>query len=193
MPLYIDDRPEQLDLDTALAAVNAQRRAHALSYRQDHDRQLSLSAWLLLQRALREDYGISEPPLFDFGDHGKPFLAGRPDIHFNLSHCREAAVCVVDTVPVGIDVESLDSYDPELLSCTMNDDEQRLIATDADPRLAFIRLWTMKESLLKMTGEGMTDDVSNVLTDSRLKTARFHTTVYPRFVCTICQQIPLGL
>lgn len=146
-----------------------------------------------MQRALREDYGISEPPLFDFGDHGKPLLAGRPDIHFSLSHCREAAACVVDTVPVGIDVESLDSYDPDLLPQTMSDDEQRLIAADADPRLAFIRFWTMKESLLKMTGEGMTDDIRNVLTGSRLKTARFQTTVYPQFVCTICQQIPLGL
>lgn len=147
----------------------------------------------MLQRALREDYGISEPPLFDFGDHGKPLLAGRPDIHFSLSHCREAAACVVDTVPVGIDVESLDSYDPDLLLQTMSDDEQRLITTAPDPRLAFIRLWTMKESLLKMTGEGMTDDIRNVMTDSRLINARFHTTVYPRFVCTICQQIPLGL
>lgn len=187
MPLYIDDRPELLDLDTALASVSPQRRDHALRYRQEHDQRLSLSAYQLLQRALRVDYGITEPPRFEYSDKGKPLIAGHPDIHFSLSHCREAAACIVDTSPVGIDIESLDSYDPELVPRTMNDDEHRLICSSPDPRLTFIRLWTMKESLLKMTGEGMTDDVRNVLTGNRLVTARFQTTVYPQFVCTVCR------
>lgn len=193
MFLYIDDRPEQLDLDAALATVSPQRRAHALRYRQEHDQRLSLSAYQLLQRALRVDYGITEPPHFEYSDKGKPLIAGHPDIHFSLSHCREAAACVVDTSPVGIDIESLDSYDPELVPRTMNDDEHHLICSSPDPRLTFIRLWTMKESLLKMTVHGMTDDIRDILKNSHIKPTSFHTTVFPQFVLTVCQQVPTDL
>lgn len=187
MTFFIDDRPDLLDLDAALSAVSPQRRAHALRYRQEGDRRLSFSAYLLLQRVLRQDYAIVNPPLFVFTDHGKPLLDGHPDIHFSLSHCREAAACVVDRVPVGVDVESLDSYSPALVAHTMNDDEQRLIHSAPDPRLAFMRLWTMKESLLKMTGEGIRNDMRNVLEGSSLEGVSFHTVVFPRYVCTVCQ------
>ena len=102
--VYIDNHPQQLDLAEALAAVSPERRAYALRYRREEDQRLCLSAYLLLQRALREEYGLSEVPPFCYGQHGKPALQGYPDIHFNLSHCREAAACVVSTHPVGIDI-----------------------------------------------------------------------------------------
>ena len=187
--IYIDHQIEQLDIQTALAAVSAQRRAHAQRYRKEHDQRLSLAAYRLLQRALSLEYHIQEPPLFDYGAHGKPTLVGHPDIYFNLSHCHEAVACVVDTVPVGIDVESLSNYDTEIVKEVMNDEEQRQIVCSPTPRLTFLRLWTMKESLLKMSGEGIVDDMRQVLSNSsavRDRTFRFTTTVYPQFVCSVC-------
>ena len=190
--IYIDDKIDQLDIDAAFASVSEQRRNHALSYRQEHDRRLSLAAYRLLQRALNVDYGISDPPLFSFGEHGKPMLVGHPDIHFSLSHCREAAACVVAPVPVGIDVESLISYDAELVEKVMNVEEQQQIARSSDPALDFIRLWTMKESLLKMTGEGISTDLRSVLDGFYEKNGafcRFFTTIYPKFVCSTCYKL----
>ena len=187
--IYIDDHPEQLDIDQALASVSEQRRKHALSYRQEHDQQLSLAVYQLLQRALSQEYGIDEKPSFTFNEHGKPLLEQHPEIFFNMSHCREAAACVVHSVPVGIDVESLTSYDAALIDQVMNDDEQQLIAHSTHPQLAFIRLWTMKESLLKMLGKGLSTNLRNVLIDHHdqlLQHCHFHTTVYPHFVCTTC-------
>jgi 4'-phosphopantetheinyl transferase len=165
------------------------RRDHALRFRQEHDRRLSLAAYRLLQRALRVEYGIIEPPVFTYDAHGKPSLAEHPHIFFNMSHCHEAAACVVGSAPVGIDVESLDHYDEELMKMVMNAEEQQQISASPDPRIAFIRLWTMKESLLKMTGEGLSSDLRNVLKNSpdiKNDACYFHTTVYPQFVCTVC-------
>ena len=179
-----------IDLTEALATVGPQRRKHALRYRREHDQRLSVAAFQLLQRLLTRHYGISETPVLAFEANGKPFLADHPDIFFNLSHCQEAVACVVGDVRVGIDVESLSSYDVSLLPSTMNDDEQQLILRSPDPRTSFVRLWTMKESLLKMTGAGISSDMRNILNgyDASSEAFRFHTTVYPQFVCTVCQE-----
>lgn len=151
--VYIDDKPQEIDVVEVLSVVSQQRRDHSLRYRREHDRRLSLSAYLLLQKALRQEYGIFEPPLFSFTPQGKPLLRDHPDIHFSLSHCRQAAVCAVDSRPVGIDIESVDAYDPALVAVTMSGKEQEAIAQAPSPAVAFIRFWTMKESLLKFLGE----------------------------------------
>lgn len=187
--VYIDCEIDRMDLSAAMASVSPQRRSHALRYRQEHDQRLSLAAYRLLQHALNEEYGITEPPLFDFGANGKPFIVGHPEIHFNLSHCNEAAACVVSHVPVGIDVESLNHYDEEIAEKVMNSDEQRQIASSSAPSLAFIRLWTMKESLLKMVGDGLVEDLRGVLNEYHglhKGDYTFQTTIYNGFVCTVC-------
>ena len=91
---------------------------------------------------------------------------GHPDIHFNLSHCREAVACVVSRWPVGIDVESVSRYKEALVNYTMNDYEQAQIAAAERPDAAFTRLWTMKEARMKLTGEGITNNLKTVLDDS---------------------------
>lgn len=189
--VYIDSHPQQLNLTEALAAVSTERRTYALRFQRIEDQRLCLSAYLLLQRALREEYGLSEVPPFCYGEHGKPALQGRSDIHFNLSHCREAVACVVDTQPVGIDIETIDCYDEALLPVTMNAQEQQMILESPHPANAFTRLWTMKESLLKLTGEGITDNLPAVLTTLELsgkgQNISFQTTCHNRYIYTICQ------
>ncbi|MBR1803279.1 MAG: 4'-phosphopantetheinyl transferase superfamily protein [Muribaculaceae bacterium] len=182
--IYIDDNVQNLDLTAALAAVSDERRQVALRYRQERDQRLCLAAYLLLQRAVCEQYGIRRLPPFIFGPHGKPSLAGMPHIHFNMSHSRGMAVCAVSDRPVGIDVERIDHYDAALIARTMNEQEQRAIEQSADRNTAFIRLWTMKESLLKLTGEGISRDLHTVL-DHR-ECYRFCTTTLPDHIITVC-------
>lgn len=190
--VYIDSHPQLLDLTEALAAVSAERRTYALRYRREEDQRLCLSAYLLLQRALREEYGLSEVPPFCIGEHGKPALEGYPDIHFNLSHCREAVVCVVSIHPVGIDIEMVDSYDEALLPTTMNEKEQQMILESPHPESTFIRFWTMKESLLKLTGEGITDNLPSVLSKleatGESQNISFQTTFHNRYIYTVASK-----
>jgi 4'-phosphopantetheinyl transferase len=185
--IYLNDHIEDLNLEQALNAVSSQRREQALRFRQERDRKLSVAAYLLLCEALREEFGISELPQLNYGPNGKPFISDHPTIHFNLSHCDEAAVCVVSNQPVGVDVESIRRYDPALCSATMNSEEQHFIAQAPEPAVAFIRLWTMKESLLKLTGKGLKDDISNILeqTDSIRFTTQINAT--RGYIYTVCQ------
>ncbi len=181
MWLYVDDKLDELDIETALRAVSPQRREHAMRYRRETDRRQSLAVYLLLCRALNERFGITEPPLLCYDDRGKPAIAGRPDVHISLCHCEAAVAVAVGLQPVGVDIESLITPDVDLLRHTMSEAECSTILKDATQ---FTRLWTMKESFLKLTGEGLTDDLPDVLT--RATDVRFQTTVTPHYVVTLC-------
>ena len=121
-------------------------------------------AYLLLCEGLRQEYGITERPVFDYGEHGKPIIVGHPDIHFNVSHCREGVICVVSDRPVGVDIESIREYKESLVRYTMNDCEVQQIEQAEHPEVEFIRLWTMKEAVLKLSGKGIVDNMKGVLT-----------------------------
>lgn len=161
--VYIDDHIWDFDLDAALRDISEQRREQALRFRHELGQRQSVLAYLLLKKALLREFGISENPLFVYGEHGKPSIVGHPDIHFNLSHCREAVACAVDKVPVGIDVESVRPLKESLARYTMSESELQLIHSADNPALAFTRFWTMKEACLKLTGEGLRDRMATVL------------------------------
>ena len=172
--VYIEDHINDFDLDAALLEISEERREQALRFKHELGRRQCVLAYLLLKRALSEEYGITENPVFVYGEHGKPLLADYPDIHFNLSHCHEAVVCAVSDRPVGIDVESIRRYRESLVRFTMSEEEQQAIFEADDPALMFTRLWTMKEARLKLSGEGIGHNMATVLNDA---TVGFETVV----------------
>jgi 4'-phosphopantetheinyl transferase len=182
--IYIDDHIEEFDLREALAAVSPQRRDYALRYRQERDQRLCLAAYRLLQRALMLEYGIDGMPVFTYDSKGKPLVQGHPDIHFSLSHCHEAVAVALSDHPVGIDIETTGHYSAEVARRVMNDDEMREIEASTQPEVAFTRLWTMKESLYKLTGDDNGGDTAHLLGNA--SRYRFATTVHPRYLCTVC-------
>lgn len=163
MAIYINDHIYDFDLETALNELSAQRREQALKFKYELGRRTCVAAYLLLCEGLRQEYGITEKPVFEYGKHGKPFMVEHPEIHFNLSHCREAAICMISDKPVGIDVESIREFKQTLVDYTMNEEEVRQIQSAERPDMEFIKLWTQKEAVLKLTGEGISRDMKSVL------------------------------
>ena len=174
----------EFDLETALKEISEQRREQALKFKHEQGQRLCVLAYLLLKQALREGYGITENPVFEYNEHGKPSIVGHPEIFFNLSHCKEAAICVVSDQPVGVDVEGIREYKESLVNYTMNDEEIAQIKTAENPAAAFIRLWTMKEATTKLIGTGISNDMKTVLDPTKYK----YTTVdRQRYIYTICE------
>ena len=164
--VYLNDDIEHFDLQTALPLLSEQRREQCLRFKFDLGRKQCAAAYLLLCEGLRQEYGVTVPPVFEYGEHGKPAIVGHADIYFNLSHCREAVLCVLSDHPVGCDVESISRYKESLARYTMNDEEMAQILSSENPDVAFTRLWTMKEAVLKRSGTGIINDMKTVLSAS---------------------------
>lgn len=116
----------------------------------------------LLAHALRERWGVSVSPeelegLLERGARGKPFLPALPRAFFSISHCKGLAVCAAGEVPMGADAEVPRKAEEALLEKILSPAERALFSQAAagEKDLLFCRLWTLKESLLKCTGEGL--------------------------------------
>ncbi len=163
MKLYINKNIDAILLDEAMPLLSPQRREKVSEIRHEGVRRQSIAAYLLLCRALREEYGITSPPTFDYEEGGKPFLTDRPDIHFNFSHCKGAVACAVSDTPVGVDIETIHKYNEALCRKVLSEEEHALVLSSDRPDLEFTKLWTRKEALLKLTGEGIRDDLKDIL------------------------------
>ena len=113
----------------------------------------------LLSRALKElgiDYVPNVTPIV-FGAHGKPSLAERPDVHYNIAHADGIAAVAVSEFECGIDCERVREYDPRVMKRVCAQAEQALInaAPEAERGMLFFRLWTLKEAYVKALGRGL--------------------------------------
>ncbi len=131
------------DLERDLQLLPQWRREQAMRYAHLEGRRNCTLAYLLLCRALEEEYGITTQPTFIIGEHGKPSLLEYPHIHFNLSHCSTAVACAVSSRPIGIDIESTNRKVSErLVRYAMNEEERRMIMDNGE--------WTMDNGEWRM-------------------------------------------
>lgn len=165
MPFYFD-KPE-LSLFDARAledgslyaklydAVSTQRRQKIDTLRFQKDRRLSLAAGYLLEQGLQE-LGVEEYEI-QYGEYGKPYLKNIPDLHFSLSHSGHFAVCVFYHQPVGVDIQQICPVSATLLQKVCTEGERRFLEAQDPEKVpeAFCRLWTAKESFMKLEGKGL--------------------------------------
>lgn len=185
MKIYIDENIDDFDLDEAMTLLSEQRREQVARYKLEGPRRQAVAAYLLLRKALREMYGIHDAPVFEYDANGKPSILGHPEIFFNLSHCRKAVACVVADSPVGIDVEETCRFSDSIARYTLDDEEYESVVKADNPSQAFIRLWTMKEALLKYTGEGLRRDIKTVLRLSPANKVEFLTELHDGYVVSV--------
>lgn len=131
-----------------------ERRVQVMRFRFDKDRRLCLGAGLLLAHALHQASAMDVS--IRHLCNGKPVLANDPNIHFNLAHSGFLAVCAVANQPVGVDVEVLQNEDPEVMAMCFQPIEKKWVNQAEEQHCEFTRLWTRKESYLKLRGTGLT-------------------------------------
>ena len=118
----------------------------------------------LLHHALIHIAGIPQTDLchiieFQYGDHGRPFLAPPyQNIYFNLSHTDRSVALVIGQSPkIGVDIEQIKPrrFFDRLLTRTFTEKEQRWIQNAPNFKAAFFMLWSGKEAYLKADGSGL--------------------------------------
>ncbi len=126
--------------------------------RNDRDRNRSLGAGLLLDHGLAV-YGLQERSVeYDIGQWGKPALKYHPEICFSLSHSGDYAICTIGDRPVGNDIEHVREGRLKVANRFFAEEELAWLyeaETEEERTGRMFRLWTMKESFLKVIGRGM--------------------------------------
>jgi hypothetical protein len=114
-----------------------------LSYKFPDDRKRSLAAWLLLESVLGRETAFCIRRY----DKGKPYIDGGP--HFSVSHSGDWAVLAVCEKNIGFDIERINAACNTGLvaSRAFWPEEVKTVGRDVN---MFYRIWTAKESYLKM-------------------------------------------
>ena len=140
--------PDPLGTSQVMEGLSEERRQKIVRYKQSEGRRQSLGAGLLLRQALAR-HGTQETGVY-IGENGKPEVKG---ICFNLSHSHNMVVCAISKKTVGCDLEKEESSEKEKIAERFfHGTETAYLKNRKDE---FFRLWTMKESYVKMTGEGL--------------------------------------
>ena len=158
--LYAADTTPLCDAALFRAAyerVPEERRRLIDRLRLDDDKRRSLGAGLLLGRALA-DAGLDPAMTVARTEAGKPYFPGCPGVQFSLSHAGDVVLCALSDRAVGCDAEVIDPRRVRVAAHFFAPEENALIdaaVTPHDKAVLFTRLWTLKESFLKVTGRGL--------------------------------------
>ncbi len=138
-----------------LPAVSEERRARVERVRNNLSKAELLAAELIRDYALRTVFGIEKAEI-ELGEFGKPCLKGEENKFFNVSHSEGTVACTVSDVECGLDIECFDKpHDMmNVASRFFSTMEQSAIMMSPNPVEAFCRLWTIRESYVKMRGTG---------------------------------------
>ena len=109
-----------------------------------------------LLRTLWKENMVGPMPEIAIADRGKPYFVDSP-WHFSISHTKRRVFCVLHQSPVGIDAEEMDrDVNLQLAGKILSPGEKDQFDRAADPRMALLKFWVLKEAAAKLSGLGLT-------------------------------------
>ena len=128
---------------------------------------LSLGAGILLTRGF-EEFDL-EGAEIGLSKNKKPYIIGADSLYFNLSHSGSMAVCAFSDSEIGIDIEKNKEFKDTLVDYVFDDREKEYVygisGDDNERNALFTSLWTMKESIMKYTGKGISMVPKSIFVD----------------------------
>ncbi|MBO7252222.1 MAG: 4'-phosphopantetheinyl transferase superfamily protein [Oscillospiraceae bacterium] len=148
----LEKLPDPARQPELLQLLSQDRIQRIVSCKIERNRKQLAGAGLLLEHALQQQ-GIRSRNL-TYGSNGKPELEG---ICFNLSHSQSVAICAVSSNAVGCDIEFLRPMRSDIARRFFTGEECAYLNSfqGANREAEIFRMWTLKESYLKFTGEGL--------------------------------------
>lgn len=135
------------------------------SYNDTQERKLKINVYYNILRILKEE---KINPIFKCNEFGKIYLNDN-ELFFNTSHSNEYFAIAISSEEIGVDIEKIRCYDEKkLLSLRekcLTEKEKKLFPVTKE---AFIKLWTIKESFLKLLGTGINLPLKEVEVDNKV-------------------------
>ena len=139
-------------------------------YRKWQDRQSVLFGRILLRNCLTEyGYPLEYLEMVRTDGWGRLYLDGRVD--FNISHSGGCVVCAASrNAKVGIDIEEIREIELDDFMENFSSEEWRFIVESEESTRNFFDFWTIKESVLKADGRGVSRSMRGVEIDGNKAT-----------------------
>lgn len=162
------------DFDAAYFLMDEKRKEKCSGYKNDSDKKLCIAADMLLRKALSEIFSVNEKDfVFDVDERGKPYLVNYY-CNFNISHSGDyIAICINKNKRVGIDIEKIRPVKRTLIERVCAEEEKQYIFSGFEIKGSsfdekelcerFFRVWTYKEAILKLTGEGIRGNLKEIV------------------------------
>jgi 4'-phosphopantetheinyl transferase len=150
--------------------ISYDERARAARFRFDLHRKQFIAARGFL-RIILGKYLRTNPQhiRFEYGEFGKPSIAGESAIKFNVSHSGSLAFyAVTRSREIGVDIEQIKpsfADDGMVSFCLTAQEKAHLQTLPKNKReLFFFECWTRKEAFLKACGNGLSTPVNQIET-----------------------------
>ncbi len=139
---------------------------------------------LILAHALK-DYANIDQYDIEYNEYGKPYLKNINNVYFNISNTSNINVCVVSDKEIGVDIES-PKYVSGIFNMVFTKKEQEIVRMSDNKELDFIKIWTVKESYVKLLGVGISFGLKSV--DTTKLTNKIDFEFYKNYVIAIAKE-----
>jgi len=147
------------------------------NFKRDRTGNFKNSLWVVYY-ILVTHYSFTDPFHVKLNKYGKPFLIYNKAYKFNISHSDNLLAIAISLVPIGIDVEQINSFElyDELYDFCLHKDEIKFVKySNINTLINFYKIWTAKEAVLKFLGLGLSAPLSNLKVNLEYKFTIFKT------------------
>lgn len=154
----IREQPTPISLKEIPENILAKRK----KYIKWQDRELNIIGKLLLIEGLKlYKFDVESLEKLKYTTYGKPYLD--LDLDFNISHSGEYVICALTKgMQLGVDIEQIKTIDFNSFSEIFNENEFIDITTSKEAEKTFYKYWTLKESVVKAIGKGLSIPLKDV-------------------------------
>ncbi len=181
--LMLENTSEIQKYDQLFCYISQEQCEKISKMKNDGDKKRSLFAHLLIKKAASEQLLSPFSEIIVKKDaHGKPYICGKENYFFSVSHSCGAVLFSGDFEKVGVDIELLRKRKVIPTKRFFTENELSRINSDED----FFKVWTRKEAYSKLIGKGLAANFSSfdVIDDST--GCGYYSQKYKEYIFSIC-------
>ena len=158
-------RSVEFDIIEKKEYVDEKRWENIQRMKSDADKKRSMASAFLL-KAMCDRLQI-ENPVYTYTENGKPYLVNNKNIAFNISHSGDYSMLAYleSSDSVGADIQQIRFMKDGMERRLLHEKEIMESQLLQEKKEYLNRIWVIKESYVKMTGEGLSHDFRDLYVD----------------------------
>lgn len=157
MELFVQSIYECKNIENIVKNLPKDRYEKYLAFKKEEDKRACVVSYQLIREYISSDEILKN-------EFGKPYIKNAQ--YFNISHSGEYVILVKNDTPIGCDIEKFAEIKvEEIAKYSFHEKELKYLKNKNYDLKTFYRLWTIKESYLKMLGVGLSEALNSFFVD----------------------------